>query len=315
MSAGERLESTIAELDHQREDLARDRSKLLPRLFFGSLAAIVGIGVLTQAIPAVVISGVLALVTSFFVYRDRVSKPFEEIKSQFKSAVISAFMKSYHPDIEFTYDMEKRHGRQLIRSSGLISPDEYHEEDVLQGVYKGTSFYISEVDLKNKTKNSSYTIFKGILFRLKLPGKNFPKSQIQSKPGLLKRLWHDFKKDDEYNFYYDSKDEEAFTSDLEPVFPFIKHLIERQGDLRMRIEGDEIILLMQSEMKLLDDPPPKLNRSLNMAEYNDRMGRQLNSLLYIVEALASELDVSEIQERFELKTREMVEKKIKLRRE
>lgn len=72
-------------------------------------------------------------------------------------------------------------------------------------------------------------------------------------------------------------------------------------------------IMMSSDMKFLDDPHFSLNRSFDNPIYYKKIGQQINSLLYIVEAFANQQEASEIEERLELRLLKIAEKiKLKL---
>jgi hypothetical protein len=109
-------------------------------------------------------------------------------------------------------------------------------------------------------------------------------------------------KNEEFDFYYDTKDEKRFNEELGFLFPFIRHLHQKQGDIRIKTEGNEIILLIESKMKFLDDPKPNVDRTFLDEKYFENMGKQMNSLLFIMESIVNEMDKTEIEERLELKS-------------
>ena len=140
-----------------------------------------------------------------------------------------------------------------------------------------------------------------MLFKIKIPGRNFPTAQIQSKPGLLKKMFSNFVEKPNFGFWFDTPDQQKFNKALGSFFPFIRHLIQQQKDIRIHTHGNEITILMKSDMKFLDDPKPQLNKSFKDEKYYQRIGQQINSLLFIVEAFAGKLDKQEVIERLELK--------------
>ena len=215
-------------------------------------------------------------------------------------------MNIYHPDVDYTYFAEKKDVKRILKKARLISPDIYKEEDVIIGKYKGAKFYLSEIKLEKRSKNSSYTIFKGILFNIKMPGKSFPHSQIQSKPGLLRRIFNGFTKNEEFGFWYETKNPKKFNDQMKSLFPFVKYLMDKQGDIRINTDGDEMTVMVKSDMKFLDDPKPRLSQTFLKPEYYENMGKQINSLLFIIESFANNLSSSEITERLELKALEYV---------
>ena len=58
----------------------------------------------------------------------------------------------------------------------------------------------------------------------------------------------------------------------------------------------------------MDDPEPNLKKSLLNNLYVENFAKQLNSLLYLVETLANNLNSQEIEERLQLKVLEYATK-------
>ena len=115
-------------------------------------------------------------------------------------------------------------------------------------------------------------------------------------------MFGSFKENRLFGFWFDTENEEKFKKELNPFFPFIRYLIQQQKDIRISTNGgDNITILMKSDMKFLDDPKPQLNRSFKDETYYKKIGQQINSLLFIVEAFAGKLDKEEVVEKLELK--------------
>ncbi|MFT4568899.1 MAG: hypothetical protein ACI9FN_003869 [Saprospiraceae bacterium] len=218
-----------------------------------------------------------------------------------KALLLAEFMKVHHPAIQYRYSQEKKDVKRIVRVSNLINADSYIEEDVLEGTIKDGSFYISEINLKRKSAKTTITVFKRILFTMTIPGKNFPASQIQSKMGFLSQLFTGFQENKEPGFWYDTVDNLQFEKELKPLLPFISHLMKTQGDVRIKTKGDNITLMLESNMKFLDDPKPRLEKSFVDPTYYDQLGIQLDSLLFIVESFVNGLKSTEIVKRLELK--------------
>ena len=64
---------------------------------------------------------------------------------------------------------------------------------------------------------------------------------------------------------------------------------------------------MKTDMKFLNDPEFSVDRSLINKSYIENVGKQINSLLFIVEVFAFGYDSIEIIDRLELKTLETIE--------
>jgi len=286
-------------LDEERADLYKKSS----RIFL--LALIIPIALIIMAIAfvpdAAIFLGVLCLAFAFMIYYFSIGLPFNHLKNKVREFLLQEFMQIYHPNISYYYRSEKDRVKEIIKTSRLVSCNQYHEEDVITGTANNINFYLSEIKLQTTTGKSTVTVFKGILFKLKIPGRNFPPAQIQSKPGLLKKMFGNFVENRSFGFWYDTYEREKFEEKLGSLFPFIRHLIQQQKDIRIQTDGEEITILMKSDMKFLDDPKPQLSRSFKDETYYQKIGQQINSLLFIVEAFAGKLDKQEVIERLELK--------------
>jgi len=221
--------------------------------------------------------------------------------------LLGAFMSDYYPDTTYSYFPEKRQVKSILIRSKLISADGYNEEDVIEGVYKGSNFYFSEIHLENESGDSSSTKFKGILFNLKLTGKNFPTTRIQSTRNLSQMLFSSMQKDEAHNLWYQTDDETAYKETMHTLLPFITHLQNQQGEIRLYTEGNNITMIMESRMRFLDEPEPMLDHPLDNRHYKANLARQMHTLLFIVDAFVNDLDSSEIEEQLELKTIELAD--------
>ena len=305
---------TIEKLDHDRQLLADKSGKISMWLILMPVAVFLISAFLflnKGNIAPVFFTTFFTTVISFLIYSFAIKSPFQRLHNQLKELLLKEFMSNHHPELQYSYFYDSQNGRDIIRKSGLIRADIYREEDVIKGSFKEASFYISEVHLlderrQSKNTTETVTVFKGLLFTLRIPGKNFPTSQIESQHGFLSRIFSGFIENKEFNFWYDTEDFELFDLKLKPLFPFIKYLIERQGDVRIKTFGDEITILLESDMKFLDDPKPRLNKSFLDKTYYENIGKHINSLLFIAESFINNLSISEIEERLELKALELV---------
>jgi len=240
-----------------------------------------------------------------------IRNPFKKLVANMKSTLLESFMTSYHPDIAYSYFPKKRDVKKILNQTHLVPRDViflsnyiYYEEDVIEGVMKNIVFYLSEIHLKRKTKKSSKTVFKGLLFKINLQGKSFPPSRILSVREFFGLSLSGFSRNMEHGFWYETKDADRFHKEMESLFPFINHLIVHQDDVRIEIKGNELTLLMKTDINFLDDPRPRLKNTFIKDEYFENIGKQINSLLFIVESLANDLDKMEVEERLELKALE-----------
>ncbi len=291
------FDKKIESLEEERIQLLKKSGWVGPLAFFIPLMLIIASSFISMQLALFV--GMGSVLLSMFFYS--VLIPFDELKVQVREYLLKEFMKIYHPNISYRYQPNKNQVKDFIDSSRLIDCNEYEEEDVIRGKANNIDFYLSEIKLSQKNGKSSTKVFQGILFKLQIPGRRFPNAQIQSKPGLLKKMFGSFSENRLFKFWYDTDDQEKFEKELGPFFPFIRHLILNQKDIRIRTKNDSITIMMKSDMKFLDDPKPSLNRSFKDELYYQKIGQQINSLLFIVEAFAGKLDKKEVIERLELK--------------
>lgn len=308
MHFSDELTTTIADLEKERLTLLEKRDNSI--IWHFAIPIVLAMTALVATLhpgPGMLALGLSAIISGI-IYAVRIGSPFNGIKAKLKAGILKEFMDTYHPDVRFRYFADKQDVRQISRESDLVSANRYSEEDVIKGNYGATEFYISEVHLSRKKKKSTVTVFDGLLFKLKIPGKQFPRARIQNRPGLLTRMFGGYIEHPEYGFHYDTDNPYQFEEELGNLFPFIRHLMEKQGDVRISVKGDEITMFMNSDMKFLDDPRPSIKKSFHDKEYLSNFGRQLNTLLFIVESLSNNVGSQEIEERLELRALEVIEK-------
>lgn len=313
MKSTESTSTKIELLEEQRIALNALKNKWLPAYILTPLMVLIA-SATTQSIPIMGILTVFFAIVSGIVYHSNFTSPFNKLKHQVKTSLLSDFMSIYHPSIEYKYVGNKFKVYDILKRAQLISADRYNEEDVIIGSKGNLDFYISEIDLENKDSgknaNTYHSIFKGILFKMKFKGRNWPKSQIYTTPNMFKRWFGSIQKNEEFGFWYETEDNHRFQSEIASIFPFIRHL-SQQGDIRIMVQGDELILAMESKMKFLDDPKPSLGRSFKDESYYRKISQQLNSLLFIVDSFADELSPIEIEEKLKLRMIEYADKKMK----
>jgi len=301
MSDQDNLKTKIDKLDRLRKQLRRDRDRVLP--FFILIPIFVAAFAFIASRHPVVMgfAAFVSAFTSYGIYYSKYITQFERIKSNFKSELIANFMKTYHPEIHYSYSSTGTKGSSIINSSPLANVDRVTEEDVVQGSKGSTQFYISEVHLENKNDDNYTTELKGILFRIKTKERNLPKAIITSKVGIIESIFGRKKVEENLGFRINIDSSTPGYFRLQRLFPFISHLVKRQRDVRIQTDGDTITILMASRMAFLDDPELLMERSLHDEGYYSTMTQQLNSLLYIAEAFDEEGDPEEQVEKLELK--------------
>lgn len=300
------LNQHIQNLEEQRLSLVETYGKVFGWHIFIPLLVGIVTAVIAGNPPTFFVGAGIAGLFSSMSYSATITTPFNDIKANLKKAILQDLMATFHPDIEFTYSESEQDVRNITKNTGLVNANRFEEEDVIQGIYGNTEFYISEIHLEKKKDKSRVTVFDGLLFKIRLPNKSFPKARIQSKPGLMSKIFGGYEKDPEYGFYYDTDDYARFRNSLGELFPFFRHLIHTNKDVRISVEGNEIVMFLNSDMKFLDDPEPRLKEPLLNNYYVENFTQQLNSLLFIVESLANDLNSQEIEERLELKAIEYV---------
>lgn len=299
-----RLTNTLRQLEEERIALNQKRNNLLPFLI---IPPIIGL-LLTFKLPGpgILFGPAIGAGLSALLYSEIIHRPFKAIKAKLKSALVGEFMQSYHQDIQFNYSMHARDGKSIIKNSKLISFDSSHEEDVLKGVMRHANFYISEMKLTRENDDNSHTVFKGIIFELRIPAKNFPQSEIQTNPSFWSKLTGKHKEHRQYNVHYGTSNETEFEKKIGPLLPFIEHLNKESKSIRIRASGDRLTIMLDNQMKFMDEPSLSTDASFINQEYNSNLAKQLNTLLFIVESFVNDLGESEVLEKLELKTLEIL---------
>ena len=306
MATESKIQERLSELDAYRIFLQKKNKKQQLWYFLVPGLVLIWSAIFSGNLAGLIFPALITAILSYMFYYLSIGSPFSDLKTDLRKSLLTEFFKTYHPDISFSYFPDRQSVRPILRRARLISPDIYKEEDVIIGKHQSVDFYISEINLKRRSKNHSYSIFKGILFKIKIPGRSFPSARIQSKAGLLTRFFKGFEKNEAYGFWHESDNPLKFDQELKSLFPFIKFLAQRQGDVRIATQGEEITIMMESDMKFLDNPKPGLNRSFLTPQYYENISRQLNSLLFIIDAFVDDLNIDDIEERLELKAIEYI---------
>lgn len=301
---------TITELEEKRIAIQNKRNKFFPWLFLTPILLTLAIFLIFNHIGVSVFTSIFSIIGSAIFYSVSIGAPFKKLHQKLREVLLGDYMRTHHPTINYNYFAERQKVREIIKNSKLISADIYKEQDVVIGEMKGSQFYLSEIHLldehRNNNKKRTVTVFKGLLFKIKIPGKQFPNAQIESKRGFLTRLFGKFEENKEMGFWYDTDNVIAFEEKLQPLFPFIKYLIEKQGDVRIKTQDDSITIMIESDMKFLDNPEPKIANSFLNKVYYENIGKQINSLLFIIESFINNFTTSEIEEKLELKAIEII---------
>jgi len=298
-------------LDKKRQSLGELRSQYLPVLFGLPIFTLFASIVISFSPPVIFYFTLISILISFLIYRTVIKSDLKRLTTKVKETLIKEFMDSYHPDIEYYYNPGKRLVKQIIKNTKLVSATRYYEEDVITGFHKDATFYFSEIKLKRSSGKNTVPVFDGFLFELMIPGMDFPKSRILSQRKISQMLFGQLKKDQKHGLWYETQNERKYRETLNKLLPFIAHLKQQQGDLRIQAEGDKITILMKSDMDFLDKPKYSVDRTFRDEQYRTNLAQQLNTLLYIVDAFVQNLDSTEIEDKLELKAIEYERKQQK----
>lgn len=303
MADNQTLKTKIASLDKQRVELNKKKAKAMPWLiFFPVLGMLISFFFLELKGFAAFIPPIIAALVSGFFYGSTIGSEFAKLIAQVKEATLSAFMSNYHDSITYDYSAKRRNVKEILKRSDLISADVYEEEDVISGEMDNVKFYLSEIKLKDSDGDSTYTKFKGLLFKIKIPGKSFPNTRINSDNNFFGSLFSDLTKDDEFGLYYKTFDELKYREEIAPLLPFIKYLVEKEKFMKILFSGDEVTFILKSNMKFLDNPRWQFSIPFDSDQYYENLGKQLNSLLFIVKTFVDGEEVENLEEQLELKT-------------
>lgn len=315
------LHQSLAEQEEKRLKLVTAKSKWGPIMFISTVAIIAILGLLGLRGPSFFISAAVITLISIIAYATSIYSPFNSLADKSRVALLKHFMETYHPNVKYRYSRRSRLGHRILKSVRLLSYDLIREEDVIEGMMDKAHFYISEIRLSKKKNNSRSVIFEGMLFRLKIPGRNFPRTEIVNRVDYgvawMNKMFYEgigkifsntvhFKTDPSNTFMYKTKNEELFREELRQLIPFIEFLSSKKSSVRMLAQGDEITMILADKVDFLDEPAFKLKQSFFNKEYNNNMGKQLNSLFYILETFIKNTDSSEIKEQLELKELELM---------
>lgn len=315
------LNQKLKEQENERLKLVELQSKLGPIMLIVAAVIIAGLGLIGLRGPSFFIPAAVTAILCIILYSTSIYSPFKKLADNSRAALLQHFMASYHPDIPYEYYRRARLGNRILRSVKLINYDTIKEEDVIEGKMDNAHFYLSEITLKTESDKSSTVVFDGMLFKLKIPGRNFPRTDIINRVNygsdwMNKFVYEGIGKifsgrlnyttDESGKFMYRTKNEDTFREELSQLLPFIEFLSSKKSAVRIRAEGDEIVMMLADEVNFLDEPAFKLKRSFYNKKFNNNMGKQLNSLLYILETFIKNTDSSEIKERLELKELELM---------
>jgi len=115
------LQDKINKLEALRSKLHRERDSSMPFFIIFPIIATIIASVFASHPVAIGFVAFVSAFISYGIYYSIYTVQFDRIKSNFKSELISNFMKIYHPDIHYSYSLEENKGGSIINSSPLAS--------------------------------------------------------------------------------------------------------------------------------------------------------------------------------------------------
>ena len=297
----ENTTSRIHSLEEERELVSKKFQKYKPWMILVPVLIFMSSFLLFQNAAGSLALSSFSFIFSFLFYYFSIQRPFNKLKIDVRRNLIGEFMNEYHPLVEYTYHPSKKRIKSIVRETKILTANSYKEEDVLEGKLENVHFYISEALLRQSTGKSTHTVFKGIVMEITFLDKIFPTSTIKAKSNAVERFFSGLTRYKNYNFYYKTAHEDDFEELLNPLFPFISHLITQYKELKIKTKGNKVTLFLDTDMEFMDTPKPRFNKTFHNKEYYNNLGAQLNSLLFIIESFANNLETTEIEERLELK--------------
>ncbi len=291
----------INELDRLRMSLRGRQAKLVKQLVVISMLTIIVSAILFRNYWFTAWFAIISVTFSYTIHTDTISKKFTALANEVKSKLLEALIHEYHPEINHLFKTSPSRGYkhfERIKSGTLQFMD---EEDVIVGELKNTKFYLSEIKLMDDKE-----IFSGILFHFELDKLCFPSSSIWGTSIDVSER-KDVRSFKNYPLNFTTKDINIFEQSIGLFLGLIAHLSKRSGKLRMQLDGNKITIVLPTKMKFLDTPAFELKRKFNHKKYFEVLGKQVNSLFYILEAFAlKEEGGAMIDERLEIIAQKML---------
>ena len=172
------IRQELSSVLRQSEDFRLERAAAYKKGIMITIIAIIvgliflGLGTLGYAIFYII--GIIFIVAALIIFTLIATKNQKEYKTHFKSNVLKRIVESMMPTVSYQgnrYIDRTDFNRSQIFSSNF---NIYKGEDYFNGVHKGISFEMSELDVKRKSQSTSYsngqrrtttntsTIFKGL---------------------------------------------------------------------------------------------------------------------------------------------------------
>ena len=304
------LKMKVEQLEEQRLQLQKKKDKVSICLAIVTLPIVIaGLWGMSKGHDFSLFLAGLAVAGAFWVYYKQVTKPFKKLLGEVKAGFIQDFMDKMHPDVIYDYQFEEKRGYELAKRIDFDYFGDSDEEDVLEGDLNGTKFYISELELTKRSNKKTITVFKGLIVNMIIPKKNFPESKIDTDRSGFLNFFNRYELDEESDIHYSTSDGDQFDEQLRVLLPFIKSIRGQSERVRVYADQEELTVVLDTDMKFMDNPKIGINNTFDNPVYADNLSRDLNTMLYMVEALSKDLSESEVEERLKLKALEYANRK------
>jgi hypothetical protein len=148
--------------------------------------------------------GIILLAGAIIIFYFMASKQVKEYKTHFKSNVLKRIVETMMPTV--SYNATSGIQRTDFNSSQLFSSNHniYNSEDYFKGTHKGINFEMSELDVKRRTSNTSYSngqsrrhtstthIFKGLFIMITSPKSTYSETYVL--PDTAEKMFGSFGK-------------------------------------------------------------------------------------------------------------------------
>jgi hypothetical protein len=165
------LQGILQNLEIERKVLAAAKRKAGLFCILG-LFLIFGISIFGILPIWLYVPGIVVLIYTFRLYQ-KTAPAYQAYRTNFKTNVLTAILKSNYQDITFEPDEGLSEDEFLACQLFTHTPDRYSSEDRITGSLAKTRFYFSEADASYKTESTDskgnrtetwHEIFKGIIF-------------------------------------------------------------------------------------------------------------------------------------------------------
>lgn len=304
------LNKKIKELEKERLVLQKMRGYTIIGIVIIALVSLsYGVYWFVNGFPPAMAFPLIAGIACSQFYKEKISIPHDELLAQLKAGFVTDYMEVFHPRISYRYQYAKKRGARMVKSVGAIDFDICEEEDVLEGHIEGAKFYISELNLRKSDDDGSYRVFKGVMMNISVTGRTFPGSKIDTDRSGFANFFEKYHHDTDYDIHFETDNKEQFEDHLRALFPFVSSIREHSNRVRILTKANELTLFLDTDSKFMDDPVLGTTDSFYNKDFADNLTKDLNTMLYMVEALSKNLSESQVEERLKLKALELMKSK------